>query len=128
MDSLFAPVFMHNIMPVSSANATHGTMGSGATIGLGQVTVAAGATLPRRRGPFSPGQSSACYLPTQPPPGTSAMISNSNLASRPLPAAGAFDPNIGRSIAPPSASSLPIPVVPPQKTNIDGGGSQEIGI
>ncbi|VDM31185.1 unnamed protein product [Hydatigera taeniaeformis] len=111
----FAPVFMHNIMPVSSANALHGTMG-GSSSGLGPATVVAGATLPRRRGPFGPGQS--CYLPAQPPP---AAVANS-MANRPLPVAGAFDPNTGRPLVP--SSSMPVPASSKPGDN----SSQEIGI
>ncbi|VDK33952.1 unnamed protein product [Taenia asiatica] len=111
----FAPVFVHNIMPVSSANALHGTMG-GSGSGLGPATGVAGATLPRRRGPFGPGQ--GCYLPAQPPP---AAVANS-MANRPLPVAGAFDPNTGRPLVP--SSSLPVPA--PSKPGDNSG--QEIGI
>lgn len=108
-------VFMHNIMPVSSANALHGTMG-GSGSGLGPATVVAGATLPRRRGPFGPGQ--GCYLPAQPPP---TVVANS-MTNRPLPVAGAFDPSTGRPLVP--ASSLPVPASSKPGDN----SSQEIGI
>lgn len=115
MASGFAPVFMHNIMPVSSANALHGTMG-GSSSGLSPATVVAGATLPRRRGPFGPAQ--GCYLPSQPPPAT---VANS-MANRPLPVAAAFDPNTGRPLVPSSSLSLSAPPKP------GDSGSQEIGI
>lgn len=93
---------MHNIMPVSSAIPMHGTMGGvvGNSGGLGPATVAAGATLPRRRGPFgSPAQ--GCHLPAQPQPPTASSIAN-----RPLPIAGAFDPNTGRPLVPPNTNVI----------------------
>ncbi|VUZ41947.1 unnamed protein product [Hymenolepis diminuta] len=126
----FAPVFMHNIMPVSSSNPMHGTMGgNNGGGGLGQATVAAGATLPRRRGPFAcsttglaPGQP-GCYLPpnqSQVPP----SVVNTSMANRPLPVAGAFDPNNGRPLVPPPASNS-TPIQAQQQSRLP---DKEVGI
>uniref|UniRef100_A0A5K3FA33 Arf-GAP domain-containing protein n=3 Tax=Mesocestoides corti TaxID=53468 RepID=A0A5K3FA33_MESCO len=128
----FAPVYMHNIMPVSTAApALHGTMaGNALTPQMTPATVAAaGATLPRRRSPFPPqAVPQGGYLAQPCPAGA--------MANRPLPVAGGFDPTSGRALvsglaAPPLVSSLnaPAPLPPPPPPGAKPcDGNQEIGI
>lgn len=108
----------------------HGTMGgNNGGGGLGQATVAAGATLPRRRGPFgcpttglAPGQP-GCYLPPNQPQVPPSVV-NTSMANRPLPVAGAFDPNNGRPLVPPPASNS-TPIQAQQQSRLP---DKEVGI
>uniref|UniRef100_A0A0X3NWQ2 Arf-GAP with GTPase, ANK repeat and PH domain-containing protein 1 n=1 Tax=Schistocephalus solidus TaxID=70667 RepID=A0A0X3NWQ2_SCHSO len=146
----FAPVFMQNMVPMSSNSGMsrdlHGTVGNmAATSAAVNMSAVAGATLPRRRGPLPPGvpnqlpfipphqmyPPAAAGPPTgnipQPHPAFPQLSGGMQLNSRPSNYPLASDPMAGRPMAPVSGAGPPppnvaLPVVSASNQKLKGGG------
>jgi len=142
----YSNMYLHNMVPVSSQPGMHGTMSSAGGVNMipshitpGSSASAAGATLPRRRGPLASNQVQSVFLPSPHP-----VYNNVSLQQQQISTTGRPNPNyilghpdnvMNRPLqAGVSPSSVTPPVVSPLSSSAtnhktrDSPGASEIGV